>query len=171
MTMQIRTVATAAVASAAHLANVKTEERLGSLVRRDDYFRPNFRQANCPVVGTVDNNRCALVVRFDDGDGIGQDFITIDQAADAATAILKVGDQVLVTLVDDVHIEDTVRAAFSYTSPEGIDLQTLVLDEDNSKILRQAEYVDGKNRRCIATLALIGNGPSTQMICVEQLAA
>lgn len=167
MTMQIRTVATAAVASAAHLSNVTIEERLGSLVRRDDYFRPAFRQANCPVVGTVDNNRSAFVVRFDDGDGIGQDFITIDQAADAASAILKVGDQVLVTLVDDVHIEDTVRAAFSYTSPEGIDQETL----DNSKILRQAEYVDGKNRRSIATLALIGNGPTTQMICVEQLAA
>lgn len=167
MTMQIRTVATAAVASAAHLSNVKAEERLGSLIRRDDYFRPNFRQANCPVVGTVDNNRCALVVRFDDGDGIGQDFITIDQAADAATAILKVGDQVLVTLVDDVHIEDTVRAAFSYTSPEGIDQETI----DNSKILRQGEYVDGNNRRCLVTLALIGNGPTTQMICVEQFAA
>jgi hypothetical protein len=167
MTMQIRTVATAAVASAAHLSNVKAEERLGSLIRRDDYFRPTFRQANCPVVGTVDNNRCALVVRFDDGDGIGQDFITIDQAADAATAILKVGDQVLVTLVDDVHIEDTVRAAFSYTSPEGIDQDTI----DNGKILRQGEYVDGKNRRCLVTLALIGNGPTTQMICVEQFAA
>lgn len=167
MTMQIRTVATAAVASAAHLSNVKAEERLGSLIRRDDYFRPTFRQANCPVVGTVDNNRCALVVRFDDGDGIGQDFITIDQAADAATAILKVGDQVLVTLVDDVHIEDTVRAAFSYTSPEGIDQDTI----DNGKILRQGEYVDGNNRRCLVTLALIGNGPTTQMICVEQFAA
>jgi hypothetical protein len=59
MTLQFRTVATAAVASAAHLSNVKAEERLGSLVRRDDYFRPTFRQANCPVVGTVDNNRCA----------------------------------------------------------------------------------------------------------------
>ncbi|MBP6745263.1 hypothetical protein KA344_08505 [bacterium] len=167
MTLQFRTVATAAVASAAHLSNVKIEERLGSLVRRDDYFRPTFRQANCPVVGTVDNNRSAFVVRFDDGDGIGQDFITIDQAADAASAILKVGDQVLVTLVDDVHIEDTVRAAFSYTSPEGIDQETL----ENSKILRQAEYVDGKNRRCTVTLALTGNGPTTQMICVEQLAA
>jgi hypothetical protein len=167
MTLQFRTVATAAVASAAHLSNVKIEERLGSLVRRDDYFRPTFRQANCPVVGTVDNNRSAFVVRFDEGDGIGQDFITIDQAADAASAILKVGDQVLVTLVDDVHIEDTVRAAFSYTSPEGIDQETL----ENSKILRQAEYVDGKNRRCTVTLALTGNGPTTQMICVEQLAA
>lgn len=171
MTMQIRTVATAAVASAAHLSNVKKEERLGSLVRRDDYFRPAFRQANCPVVGTVDNNRSAFVVRFDDGDGIGQDFITIDQAADAASAILKVGDQVLVSLVDDVHIEDTVRGAFSYTSPEGIDQATLFGAGNNCKILRQAEYVDGKNRRCLVTLALIGNGPSTQMICVEQFAA
>ena len=167
MTMQIRTVATAAVASAAHLANVKIEERLGSLIRRDDYFRPTFRQANCPVVGTVDNNRSAFVVRFDDGDGIGQDFITIDQAADAASAILKVGDQVLVTLVDDVHIEDTIRGTFTYTSPEGIDQETI----NNSQILRQAEYIDGKNRRCIATLALIGHGPTTQMICVEQFVA
>ena len=171
MTLQFRTVATAAVASAAHFSNVKAEERLGSLIRRDDYFRPAFRQANCPEVGTVDNNRSAFVVRFDDGDGIGQEFITIDQAADAASAILRVGDQVVVTLVDDVHIEDTVRAAFAYTSPVGIDLETLVLGGDNSKILRQAEYVDGKNRRCLTTLALIGNGPTTQMICVEQFAA
>ncbi|MFA6213639.1 MAG: hypothetical protein WCT03_27670 [Candidatus Obscuribacterales bacterium] len=167
MTMQIRTVAIAAVASAAHLSSVKKEERLGSLVRRDDYFRPAFRQANCPVIGTVDNNRTAFVVRFDDGDGIGQDFITIDQAADAASALLQVGEQVIVTLVDDVHIEDTVRGTYTYTSPEGIDQATI----DNGKILRQAEYVDGKNRRCLVTLALIGNGPSTQMICVEQIAA
>ncbi|CAN5289690.1 hypothetical protein BH11CYA1_BH11CYA1_12410 [soil metagenome] len=164
MTKQFRTVATAAVASAEHFANVKTEERLGSLIRRIDYSRPAHPQVYCPVMGTADNNRSAFVVRLDDG--IGQEFINIDQAADAASALLKAGDQVLVTFVDDVHIEDTIRGTFSYTSPEGIDQETI----DNAKILRQAEYTDGKNRRCIATLALIGNGPTTQMICVEQFA-
>ncbi len=163
MTLQnIRTVAATAVASAEYFASVKKEERLGSLIRRDDYFRPNFRTANVSMVGTVDNNRSSFMVRLDDG--IGQEFITIDQTADAATSILKVGDQVIVTFVDDVHIEDTIRGTFNFDSVE-IDQAAL----DNAKILRQAQYVDGKNRVCNVTLALIGDKATTKMICVEQI--
>ncbi len=166
MTLQnIRFVSAAAVASAEYLANVTKEERLGSLIRRDDYFRPTFRPGNCSMVGTVDNNRSAFIVRLDDG--IGQEFITIDQTADAASAILKVGDQVIVTLVDDVHIEDTIRGTFSFTTVDSSEIDQTTLD--NSKILRQAQYVDGKNRLCNVTLALIGEKSTTKMICVEQV--
>lgn len=160
----IATAATVAFASAEHFASVKKEERLGSLIRREDYVRPAYRPANCPMIGTVDSNRTAFIVRLDDG--IGQEFITIDQTADAASAILSVGDQVYVTLVDDAHIEDTIRGVSSYDKVDDIDQATI----DNGRILRQAEYVDARNRRCKVSIVLIGDKSTTKMICVEQQA-
>ncbi len=166
MTMKnIRIVANVAIASAAHLAGLKTVERLGSLRRRDDYVRPAFNTPNVAIVGTSDQNRTSFMVRLDDG--IGGEFVTIDQAADAESAILEVGDQVIVTFVDDVHVEDTIRGTFRFDAVDSIDQEAI----DNGKILRQAQYRNGKNELCNVTLALIGNGSSTQMVCVEQIAA
>lgn len=164
-TNNLRIVANVAVASAAHLAGLQTVERLGSLIRRDDYVRPAFRTANVAIVGTSDQNRTAFMVRLDDG--IGGEFVTIDQVADAESSILEIGDQVIVTFVDDVHVEDTIRGTFRFDAIDKIDQETL----DRGQTLRQAQYRNGKNELCNVTLALIGAGSTTQMICVEQIAA
>lgn len=157
MTNTVRTIRT--VAPAARFGSVTFEERIGVVVSRSEYVRPRLSKT-FPLIGTSDENRIALAIRFDGG---LQDFKAVDQIIDAESALVKEGDQVIVTIVDDAHISDTVRGTWTTSAPANLSQE----DIDGAKVLRQAEYTDAHNRRCIAKLMLINR----ELVCIEEVAA
>lgn len=154
----IRTIAT--VSAAARLAAVSVQERIGVVVRRDEYVRPAHRPATCSLIGTSDENRIAFAIRFDSG---LQDFKAVDQVIDAMSALCKEGDQVMVSIVDDANIGDTVRPLFNFDDATDVSADEIA----NGQVVRTAEYIDANGRPCLAKVVLAAN----KMICVEQVAA
>jgi hypothetical protein len=154
----IRTIAT--VSAAARLAAVSVEERIGVVVRRDEYVRPAHRPATCPLIGTSDQNRVAFLIRFDSG---LQDFKAVDQVIDAMSALCKEGDQVMVSIVDDANIGDTVRPLFNLDDATDVSADEIA----NGKVVRTAEYTDAYGHACVAKVVLAAK----KMVCVEEIVA
>jgi hypothetical protein len=144
-------------ASAAFLAGVSSVERCGVVLRRSEYTHPRHVSVVSPLINTNDVRRVVFLVRLDGG--IGSEAVTIDQTLDAVSALINEGDQVSVTLVDDVHVESTVAPIFAWGS--AADLGSAAVSD--GKVLRRGEFLDSKGKTCVASLVLAA-GPSHGLV-------
>ena len=135
------------VASTALLSRVDMVERCGVVLRRSEYTVPRHEPVQSPLIGTHDVRRVVFIVRLDGG--IGSEIVTIDQTLDAVSALIHEHDQILVTLVDDLHVESTVAPIFPWAIADGF---------VEGQILRSGEFLDTNGRACTAQLVLGANG-------------
>lgn len=145
--------ATAAVfPSAEYFAQLQVTERVGVILRRDEYTVPRRSPVHSHLVPNNDMRRVSFMVRLDGG--IGSEIVTIDQTLDATAAVLQKGDQVVAAIIDDVHIESTVREVFPYAA------RSSVSDNDvaNGDVLRTGEFLDNNGVPVIASLVLAARG-------------
>ena len=146
-TLTARTVSAAAVvaapvafASAEFFAGLALQERVGVILRRSEYTVQ-------PPLCAPERRRVVFMVRLDGG--IGSEIVTIDQALDASAALLCKDDQVLATLVDNVHVESKVSPIFGHNTIEQYARSTTL----SGTVLRRGEYLDGY-RPFVALLVL-----------------
>ncbi len=136
------------VASAALLSGVDMVERCGVVLRRSEYTVPRHEPVQSPLIGTHDVRRVVFIVRLDGG--IGSELVTIDQTLDAVSALIHENDQVLATLVNDLHVESTIAPIFPWAIAEGSNIE--------GQVLRSGEFLDTNGRACIAQLVLGDSG-------------
>lgn len=136
------------VASAALLSGVDMVERCGVVLRRSEYTVPRREPVQSPLIGTHDVRRVVFMVRLDGG--IGSEIVTIDQALNAVSALIDENDQVLATLVNDLHVESTIAPIFPWAIADGSNVE--------GQVLRSGEFLDTNGRACIAQLVLGANG-------------
>ncbi|CAN5311059.1 hypothetical protein BH10CYA1_BH10CYA1_60840 [soil metagenome] len=135
-------------ASAAILAGVDFVERCGVVLRRSEYSVPRHEPVQSPLIGTHDLRRVVFIVRLDGG--IGSEIVTIDQTLDAVSALIQKDDQIVVTLVDDVHVEPTVSPIFPWADSKGVNVE--------GRVLRSGKYLNSNGRLCTSTLVLGDKG-------------
>lgn len=136
------------VASAALLSGVDMVERCGVVLRRSEYTVPRNEPVQSPVIGTHAVRRVVFIVRLDGG--IGSEIVTIDQTLDAVSSLIHENDQVLATLVNDVHVESTIAPIFPWA-----------IADDNKvegQVLRSGEFLDTNGHACTTHLVLGANG-------------
>ncbi len=136
------------IASACLLTGVDMVERCGVVFRRSEYTVSRHVPVQSPLIATHDVRRVVFLVRLDGG--IGSEMVTIDQTLDATSALIKEGDQVLATLVDDVHVESTIAPIFPWMIANGSNV--------NGEVLRRGEYLNSNGHLSTALLVLAAEG-------------
>lgn len=149
-----------AFASAEYFANLARQERVGVILRRGEYTVQS-------ILGAPERRRVVFMVRLDGG--IGSEIVTIDQTLDASAALLRENDQVVATIVDDVHVESTVSPIFAHATVEQLVRSTTF----SGTVLRSGEYLGVGNRPTVALLVLAEktNGAQLVEVSVEASAA
>ncbi len=123
------------------MTTLTIRERVGVILRRSEYTVQ-------PPLCAPEVRRVVFMVRLDGG--VGSEIVTIDQALDLTAALLRENDQVVATMVDNVHVESTVGPVFGHNTIEQLARSTTFRGE----VLRRGEYLGVGNRPCVALLVL-----------------
>ncbi len=145
-------------------SGVSFTERTGVVRRRTEYAVTRPVPLNAPLAGVADVRRVILLVELHGG--LGLDMVCIDQSLDATAALVREGDPVNVTLVDDVHIGSTVRPYFASDEPTHVRTDAIA----GGKTLRTGEFISADGIPSIASLVL-GQGDFDPTVLVQPVDA